>query len=100
MKKRLFSILMATAFFRDAPGQELHNADSLNKILSTAVNDTLRAKAISELCGDFVYTKPDSCLYYAALGFELINNTTTRKKLASSNNFDLRFFEINLYRRS
>ena len=95
--RRLFSILITTAFFLDGFGQHSQKVDSLNKILSAVSDDTVRAKAIWELCREFVYTKPDSCLYYGALGFDLINDPAVRKKFESSNNVDLRYFEIGLY---
>ena len=95
--RKLFSIVMTMAFFLDGFGQYSQKVDSLNRILSTVSDDTLRAKAIRELCREFVYTKPDSCLYYGALGFDLISDPAIRKKFESSNNFDLRYFEIGLY---
>ena len=98
MMRRLFSILITTVFFLDSVGQDSQTVDSLNKILSTVSDDTLRAKAIHELFVAFVYTKPDSCLYYGSLGFDLVNEPGVKKKLESSDNFDLRYFEIDLYR--
>ena len=87
--RRLFSIFITAAFFLNGFGQYSQKVDSLNKILSTVSDDTVRAKAILELCWEFVYTKPDSCLYYGTLGFDLINDPAVRQKLASSNNLDL-----------
>jgi two-component system, NtrC family, sensor kinase len=96
MMRRLFSILITITFFLDGFGQYSQKVDSLNKVLSTGSDDTLRGKAIWALCREFVYTKPDSCLYYGALGFDLINDPAV-KNFESSNNFDLRYFEAFLY---
>src|SRR4029078_11676033 len=98
MMRRLFSILITTVLFLDGLGQDSQKVDSLNKILSTVSDDTLRAKAIHELFVAFVYTKPDSCLYYGSLGFDLLNDPAVKTKLESSDNFDIRYFEIDLYR--
>jgi two-component system, NtrC family, sensor kinase len=96
---RLVSII-GTILYLNSFGQDVHKVDSLKKILSTSSEDTLKGLAIWDLFSEFLYTKPDSCLYYGAMGFDLIKNPVVKKKFESSDNFNLQFFEIGLYARS
>jgi two-component system NtrC family sensor kinase len=96
--KRIISILTSILFCANSFSQDRQRIDSLNKILLTSANDTVKATAIQQLCDEFIYTKPDSCLYYAGKGFALINNPSTKKQFESSGNTDLQDFEIILYR--
>jgi len=97
---RLVSIIAGTILYLSSFGQDVHKVDSLKKILSTSSEDTVKGLAIWDLFSEFLYTKPDSCLYYGAMGFDLIKNPIAKKKFESSDNFNLQFFEIGLYARS
>ena len=97
MTIRFISILTGIVLYLNSYCQDSRKVDSLNKILVTSSDDTLKGQVIWELCQEFVYTKPDSCLYYGALGFDLIRNPITRQQFESSNNFDLHYFEASMY---
>ena len=98
--RKFFSIFTGIVLGLNSFGQDAHRVDSLKRILLTSSDDTTKGHAILGLCGEFIYTKPDSCLYYGALGFDLIKNPEIKRQFESSNSFDLRNFEVRMYRAS
>jgi two-component system NtrC family sensor kinase len=93
MKKLLFSIL-ATFLFVSSQSQ---NIDSLKNILQHAKEDTSKGLAIMSLVSGYMWSKPDSCLYYANVGLKLIENDDIRSEFKDSKNFLLSIFHIAMY---
>ncbi|MGC4037000.1 MAG: ATP-binding protein [Chitinophagaceae bacterium] len=77
--------------------QDYHRIDSLKQILNTAHDDQTRGLAISELSGEYMWTQPDTCLYYTNMGLDLIRTPSIKSKFEISGNPFLRFFEIRMY---
>ena len=95
--RKFISIFTGIFLCLNSFSQDSHKIDSLKRILLASSDDTLKGHVIWGLCQEFIYTKPDSCLYYAAMGFDLIKNPIIKKQFESSNNFYLQNFEVGLY---
>ncbi|HET7001239.1 MAG TPA: hypothetical protein VFI33_08020, partial [Puia sp.] len=71
--------------------------DSLKSRLAHSTEDSSKGLAIREICRNYVYNNPDSCLYYSNLGLELIRNRSVREKFEATNNPYLYGFEWRMY---
>ena len=64
-------------------------------MLSSAQDDTITGLATWGLAYEYMWTKPDTCLYYTKKGFDLIGDPSVRNKFEGSAN--LSSFEIQMY---
>ena len=78
-------------------GQNNIHTDSLKRLLTITREDSLKALAIGELADIYLYSRPDSCLYFANLGLELIKERSVREQFENSNNPQLYRFEMLMY---
>lgn len=78
-------------------GQVYLQADSLERLLDRSKNDTDKALIIEQLADIYLYSHPDSCLYFANLGLELVKENPVREKFEKSENPLLSQFEMLMY---
>ena len=72
-----FSICLSTT----ALAQDPHMVDSLENMLDISNNAVQKTLAVYTLAKEFRFTKPDSCLYYANIGLELIKDQAINEKI-------------------
>lgn len=68
--------------------QNRYNVDSLNRVLETTSNDTVKIKTLQWIFDNYFYTKPDS----AKISYEEMMNISER------NGFDFGFYNAYLYK--
>jgi two-component system, NtrC family, sensor kinase len=90
-------ILILFSYSVSGLGQDHHQIDHLKSLLAHSEEDSSKGLTIREICRIYVYTNPDSCLFYANLGLELIKNRSIREKFEKSNNHFLNGFEWRMY---
>jgi len=95
--KILVSILLNICLSVNALCQDPYLVDSLNKLLFNTDDDTLKGLAIRSLIDEYVFNKPDSCLYYTNMGLELIKNKSIEKKFENAKMYS---FEQDMYSQS
>jgi signal transduction histidine kinase len=94
MRKALLSFI-TVCFLTNSFSQDYHYVDSLKQLLSSAKDDTITGLATWGLAYEYMWTKPDTCLYYTKKGFDLISDPSVRNKFDRSAN--LSSFEIQMY---
>jgi signal transduction histidine kinase len=82
MRKVLF-FLFSIYFFLNGFGQDYHRVDSLTKLLYATGNPATGA-VIFWLAYEYMWTKPDTCLYYTKIGFELIGDPSIKDQFEKS----------------
>ena len=92
-------LLILLLFFRPFEnfGQNYLQADSLEKLLASSQEDTVKALMIVQLADVFLYSHPDSCIYFANQGLELIKEKSIRERFENTNNPLLYNFEMTMY---
>jgi tetratricopeptide (TPR) repeat protein len=96
MNSRLIIVLSLLLACR-TQAQNYRRIDSLKAILNTTTADTTKGVAIWTLVDEYQYTRPDTGLYYARMGLDLIQNKTIRAEFDQSKNPLLYSFAIRMY---
>src|SRR6266536_2610687 len=96
MRKAIISVLTMCSFV-DCFGQDYHTIDSLKRVLNTTKEDTLKGLAIWSLVDEYMWTRPDSGLYFANTGLTFIKDARVKNEFEKSKNHILYSFEIRMY---
>jgi len=91
------SIVIVLTMFLSVSGQENHRIDSLIHVLTNARDDSSKAIAIWSLGREYVYYKPDSCLFYARMGLDLVKDQSVKDLFLKTDNPLLYSFELRMY---
>lgn len=83
--------------FGDCSAQDDHLADSLKQLLAISQTDTMRGLLIHKLVDEYLYKQPDTCLYYAYAGLDLMKNQGTRNAFENARDPLLKSFEMEMY---
>ena len=78
-------------------GQGYNQIDSMKRLLAYSKEDSSKALVIKDLSRAYLYSNPDSCLFYASLGLELIKDRSVIEKFKTTNNRILSAFEWIMY---
>ena len=95
--KIIVSILLNICLSANALCQDPYLVDSLNKLLFNTDDNTVKGLAIRSLIDEYVFTKPDSCLYYTNMGLELIKDKSIEKEFENAKMYS---FEQEMYSQS
>jgi tetratricopeptide (TPR) repeat protein len=81
-----FLLAATMIFFLNAGcfAQDPYGIDSLNKVFAASHNDIVTGLTALELAEEFVYVKPDSSLYFANIGFDLLKEPIVQNQLENA----------------
>jgi signal transduction histidine kinase len=96
MKIKIFVIILISCSIKSS-GQKDYQIDSLKHILTRSIEDSVKAKVIIQLVDKYLRNQPDSSIYYANLGLELIRAEPTKELFEKTNDPDLYGFEMIMY---
>jgi len=85
MRKTLITFLNVY-FFINSFSQDYHKVDSLRQLLYTTRDDTIKGLTIFGIAREYMWTKPDTCLYYTNLGLDLVADPSIKNKFERSEN--------------
>jgi two-component system, NtrC family, sensor kinase len=94
--RKAFITLLNVYFLVNSFGQDYHKVDSLRQLLYTTQDDAIKGSTILWLAREYMWTRPDTCLYYTKKGLDLISDQSIRNKFDRYENF-LHSFEIRMY---
>src|SRR5438477_5662606 len=94
--KKAFITLLNIYFLVNGFSQDYHRVDSMKQLLYTTQEDTIKGSTILSLAYEYMWTKPDTCLYYTRKGLDLISDQSISNKFDRHENF-LYSFEIRMY---
>lgn len=81
-KTYLVFIGIILLLFGTSQGQNRAQIDSLKRVLETTQSDTLKAKALCDLCDRYNHVSPDTALNYGKKGLAIAKQTGVQKHIA------------------
>jgi two-component system, NtrC family, sensor kinase len=96
MKFKIFVILLISCSIKSL-GQKDYQIDSLKRLLTHSTEDSVKAKVIIQLVYEYLRNRPDSSIYYANLGLDLVRQESTKERFEKTDDPDLYGFEGIMY---
>ncbi|HLY71408.1 MAG TPA: hypothetical protein VKR53_16855, partial [Puia sp.] len=95
--KLIIAVLAGICWASNVRCQDPHVVDSLDRLLVNNIGDTAKGAIITALVNEYVFTKPDSCLYFTNMGLDLVKEQSVRNKFEAAG---MDIFEQSMYSQS